>query len=251
MSEAALAARAIGLIDLTELGDTADETAIRRLCTTARGGGAVPPVAALCVWPRHVALARGLWPGRIATVVNFPSGDEPVAAVTAMIGAALAEGADEIDIVLPYRGFLAGDVAAPEAMLRAARAATAAATLKVILETGAFPDAGSIRTASDLAIAAGADFIKTSTGKGPGGATPQAARVMLEAIRTSGRQVGLKPSGGIRTLDDARTYLDLADTIMGPDWAKPETFRFGASGLHASLAAVINRETPRAAESAY
>lgn len=249
MSDAALAARAIGLIDLTELGDGAGEAEVHTLCTTAAGGGPLPPVAALCVWPRHVAQARQLWAGRIATVVNFPSGGESLGVVPAMAGSAIGLGADEIDLVLPYRAFLAGRVAEAGAMLAAVRQVTAGKTLKVILETGEYPDGQTIRAAADLAIGAGADFIKTSTGKTKTGATLEAARVMLEAIRASGRRVGFKPSGGIRTLDDARAYLALADAFLGPVTAG--NFRFGASGLHASLAAVINRDAPAPGESAY
>jgi deoxyribose-phosphate aldolase len=112
--------------------------------------------------------------------------------------------------------------------------------LKVILETGELKDAALIETASRIAIAAGADFIKTSTGKTPVSATPEAAEIMLNAIRASGRAVGLKPSGGIRTLTDAKHYLDLADRIMGPGWATPRTFRIGASSVYDALVAAID-----------
>jgi len=104
-------------------------------------------------------------------------------------------------------------------------------TLKTILETGELKTPALIRAAARIAIGTGADIIKTSTGKTEVSATPEAVRLMLEEIRASGRQVGLKPSGGIRTADDARAYLALADEIMGEGWARPETFRFGASGL--------------------
>jgi len=248
----ALARRAIALIDLTELADEADAAALHRLCATAPGGGVIPPVAAVCVWPRHVALAKSLWQGRIATVVNFPSGAEPVDVVVAATKAALADGADEIDFVLPWQAFLAGRAGEAAITLAAVRAVIPApARLKVILETGAYSDAATIRRASDLAIAGGADFIKTSTGKIAAGASPEAARAMLEAIRAAARPVGLKPSGGIRTLADARAYLDLAESIMGAGWATPETFRFGASGLHATLAGVVKSESGNAPESGY
>jgi deoxyribose-phosphate aldolase len=241
--DAAVARRAMALLDLTELGETAGEPEIRALCARAKGGGASPPVAALCVWPRHVAPAKAGIAGtgiRVATVVNFPAGTDAPAAVLAETGAALAAGADEIDLVLPWRAFLAGETETAEAMVRAVRAALPAGILlKVILESGEYPDAASIRRAALLAIRAGAHFVKTSTGKTGTGATPEAARAMLEAILASPRAVGLKPSGGIRTLADARAYLTLADTTMGPGWATPDTFRFGASGLHAALAAAI------------
>ena len=109
--------------------------------------------------------------------------------------------------------------------------------MKVIIETGELPDRAAIDRATHFAIANGADFVKTSTGKTPVSATPEAAEIVLEAIEVSGRPVGFKASGGIRTLADAAAYLDLADRIMGPGWATPATFRFGASGLLDALEA--------------
>jgi deoxyribose-phosphate aldolase len=239
----------VALMDLTELGDSAGEDAVLDLCRKASGGEGVPPVAAVCVWPRHVTTARGALPAaqgrtgervRIATVINFPAGDGTSAMAAAGAHGALLNGADEIDLVMPYKAFLKGDTATAEAMIRAVRAVVPAGKrLKVILETGAYPDQQAVRAASALAIAAGADFIKTSTGKIAVGATLDAARTMLEAIRDSGRAIGFKPAGGIRTLADAQAHLALADAIMGPGWARPETFRFGASGLLAALAGVI------------
>ncbi|MFA6964082.1 MAG: deoxyribose-phosphate aldolase [Bosea sp. (in: a-proteobacteria)] len=240
MSNASFAARALALLDLTELSDTADAAGLEALC--AKAVSTPGPVAAICIWPRFVAQALtilGTSPVRIATVVNFPQGEATGAEVLAETQAALADGADEIDLVLPWRAYLAGDEAGAEAMVRAVRQACEGKTLKVILETGEYPDLDAIRGASELAIAAGADFIKTSTGKTAHSASPRAVRTMLEVIAKADRPVGLKPSGGIRTLADAAAYLALADEILGPDWAKPETFRFGASGLHQVLANVI------------
>ncbi len=164
---------------------------------------------------------------------------------------AVAAGADEIDLVLPWRAFLAGDAAGAEAMVRAVREACGGQTLKVILETGEYPDLDRVRAASELAIAAGADFIKTSTGKTAHSASLPAARTMLEVIAANGRPVGLKPSGGIRTLADAADYLELADAIMGPGWATAETFRFGASGLHQVLVDAIAGEASGTASGSY
>ncbi|MGQ3283120.1 deoxyribose-phosphate aldolase [Bosea sp. (in: a-proteobacteria)] len=239
-STLATARRALSLLDLTDLSDNADEAGLAALC--ARAVGAPGPVAAICIWPRFVAQARtmlGRAPVRIATVVNFPQGEATGADVLAETQGAVAAGADEIDLVLPWRAFLAGDAAGAEAMVRAVREACEGRTLKVILETGEYPDLDRVRAASELAIAAGADFIKTSTGKTTHSASLSAARTMLEVIAASGRPVGLKPSGGIRTLADAAGYLELADAIMGPGWATPETFRFGASGLHQVLVDAI------------
>ncbi|GGK25235.1 deoxyribose-phosphate aldolase [Salinarimonas ramus] len=244
-SDGDLARRAIGLTDLTNLDETCTESAIDALCAKAKGGDGVPPVAAVCVWPQFVSRAKATLRGsgvRVATVVNFPTGDEDVERVVEQTREALRDGADEIDLVLPYRAFLAGEEEEARGMLAAVRERVPAErVLKVILETGELKDADAIRRASTLAIAEGADFVKTSTGKTPISATPEAARIMLETIEAApgGRRVGLKPSGGIRTLDQARAYLDLAAEIMGEGWARPETFRFGASGLHGALVAAL------------
>jgi deoxyribose-phosphate aldolase len=237
---AQLARRVLSLVDLTELGDRATDADVVALCQKAHGPHGT--TAAVCVWPRHVALAvEQLWGTnvRVATVVNFPTGDEPVEQVVAMTEQALADGADEIDLVLPYRAFLAGDVEAAAAMIDAVRAVVPADShrLKVILETGELVDPTAIHGAAHLAVLHGADFIKTSTGKTPTSASLGATAIMLLVIHQAGHPVGLKPSGGIRTLDDAAQYLAQADEVMGAGWATPATFRFGASGLLTALEA--------------
>ena len=249
------APRAIALLDLTELGDHATVDDVTALCTRAIGPHG--KVAAVGVWPRHVAhaarqlAATGV---RIATVVNFPSGNDDIDAVVELARAAQLDGADELDLVLPYRAFLAGDHARGAAMISAVRQAVAAGsgkTLKVILETGELVDLVVIRAAAELAIRHGADFIKTSTGKTPVSATLGATQVMLQAIHDLDPAVGLKPSGGIRTLADAAAHLAQADTIMGPAWASPATFRFGASGLLTALEAAIDGDTTVTGKAAY
>ena len=237
MSDEALARRAIALLDLTDLADDASAAGLDALC--ARAFLPPIPVAAVCVWPRFVARARTRLAGtrvRIATVVNFPAGDAPLREVEGAVEAALNAQADEIDLVIPWQAFLAGDPDPARIMIERVRDLCGEMpTLKVILETGEYPDQARVRAAADLAIAAGADFIKTSTGKTARSATPEAVRSMLGVIAACGRPVGLKPSGGIRSLADAGVYLALADTVMGEHWARPETFRFGASGLHQVL----------------
>lgn len=251
-SPADTARRAIRLLDLTELGDTATDDDVTALCSRA-----ISPqgsVAAVCVWPRHVALARhhvAAHGVRVATVVNFPSGNDSIDDVVALTNAALGDGADEIDLVLPYRAFLAGDTAHAAAMIDAVRAASAGHTLKVILETGELTDPAAIRSAAQLAVAHGADFIKTSTGKTPTSASLEATAIMLDVICNVAHVVGLKPSGGIRTLADAVAYLDQADAVMGPDWATPATFRFGASGLLTALQAACEGDTGAASQDGY
>jgi deoxyribose-phosphate aldolase len=251
---ASLARRAIGLLDLTELGDHATDADVVALCANAHGPHG--NTAAVCVWPRHVAGAVDqLWGTnvRVATVVNFPTGNETVIDVVAMTQQALADGADEIDLVLPYTAFLAGDVDHAAAMIDAVRAEVPADShrLKVILETGELVDPHTIRVAAELAVLRGADFIKTSTGKTPVSATHEATAIMLDVIRGAGRTVGLKPSGGIRTLADAESYLHQADGVMGPDWATADTFRFGASGLLTALIAAVDGDTSASSDEAY
>lgn len=232
-----VARRAIPLLDLTDLGDACSGHDIDRLCADAREAG----TAAVCVWPQYVGQAvdalRGS-PVAVATVVNFPAGGEDVDRTVEDTEEALGDGAAEIDVVLPYRALLRGDAASARGLLEAVREVVdGGRVLKVILETGSLETPAGIAQASRLAIAAGADFLKTSTGKTEVSATPKAAGAMLEAIRdgAGGRGVGLKVSGGVRTVAQAAAYLDLADRIMGPAWASPRTMRFGASALLAAL----------------
>ncbi len=248
------ARRTLELLDLTELGDHATAADVDRLCSRADGHHGT--VAAVCVWPRFVAQSATTMAGsgvRVATVVNFPSGDLAVDDVVAETDRALADGADEIDLVLPYRSFAVGDVAAAAAMIDAVRGRLHLGgdrLLKVILETGELGDAELIDRAARLAIRHGADFIKTSTGKTSISATPAATAIMLRAIDQLDRRVGLKPSGGIRSLSDAQTYLDQADHVMGAQWVSARTFRFGASGLlDALIATIVGDDQPAATTS--
>ncbi len=245
MADAAFARRAIGLIDLTDLSDNCTPSDIERLCRKSLD---LPVyVAALCIWPPFVAQARALLAGsdiNLATVVNFPHGGENIAATCKETETALADGADEIDLVFPWRAFLAGhETVAHDLISAVARLLPAQARLKVILESGEMGSGPSLRRASEIAIGAGAHFLKTSTGKTKISATPEAARIMLEAIAVSGKPVGFKASGGLRTIEQARLYLDLADAIMGPDWARKETFRFGASSLLDPLLEALRGDT--------
>jgi deoxyribose-phosphate aldolase len=252
-SDARSARRALALLDLTDLADDATEAGARELCRRALSGPA--PVAAVCLWPRFVPAARAALGEnrsvRIATVVNFPGGETAIAPVIRETETALAAGAGEIDLVLPWRAVLAGDLTAADAMVREVKTRCGGKLLKVILETGEYPDLDSVEAAAQLAIAASADFIKTSTGKTTRSASLPAARTMLGVIAACGKPVGLKPSGGIRTLADANAYLALADEIMGPHWATPATFRFGASGLYGALVAEIEGGAAKAGTESY
>ncbi|UJW75643.1 deoxyribose-phosphate aldolase [Rhizobium sp. SL42] len=238
----AVATRALSLLDLTNLKDDCTPEQIVSLCVKAQT--AFGPTAAICIWPRFVMQARTLLgpssPVRIATVVNFPAGDARIEDVLAETRDAVADGADDIDLVIPYRALMAGNEQAVTAMVTAVKGACGSAILKTILETGELKDTALMRRASELAIAGGADFIKTSTGKVGVNATLEAADIMLQAIRDSRKKVGFKPAGGISNVMDASLYLRLADTIMGEDWAIPSTFRFGASGLLDDIIAVLS-----------
>ncbi len=243
MGDMKTAQRALALLDLTDLNDDSSAEAVADLCRRA-----VTPhghVAAICIWPRFVKGARPLLKGtgvRIATVVNFPGGGTDTPAVVAETKRAISDGADEIDLVMPWAALTKGDAAIVRKQIKAVRKACGKkAKLKVILETGKLEKPGFIRAASEIAIEEGADFIKTSTGKVPVNATPQAARIMLKAIRRSGKKkLGFKPAGGIRTVADAGAYLDIAADIMGKKWARPRTFRFGASSLLADILATLD-----------
>ena len=229
-----LARRLIGFIDLTDLSEPCTEDAIRALCAKATGPSGPP--AALCLWPRFVGVAQRIMGNTlsIATVVNFPQGGEDIERVIEDIGAAIGDGADEIDLVFPYRAFLRGDVSLAADMVSAAKERCGARPLKVILETGAL-DRGSIHKASICALEAGADFLKTSTGKIETGATEEAARIMLETIREHGNRAGFKASGGIRSFEQAKLYCELFEEICGVPATK-ERFRIGASALFDVLA---------------
>jgi deoxyribose-phosphate aldolase len=254
MDRGAVARRAIALIDLTDLTDDCTPPRIDDLCLRALGP--CGSVAAVCVWPRFVAQAsRELAPTSIAvaTVVNFPAGRDEIIDTVALSRRCIDDGADEIDLVMPYHNVLIRDFEKAETMVRSVATLVhdRGRRLKVILETGELSDLATVRLAAQMAIAGGADFVKTSTGKTPVSATPEAAEVMLEVIRDSGRTVGIKPSGGIRTLDDAVQYLALADRIMGESWVSPSTFRFGASGLLDALEAEIGHGGATPGESEY
>ncbi len=241
------AAVALSLLDLTNLKDDCTSQAIIDLCAKAQT--TYGHTAAICIWPRFVAQARAILgadsPVRIATVVNFPSGELSVAEVVAETADAIDDGADEIDLVIPYRKLIAGNEAAVTEMVEAVRTACGErALLKVILETGELKDVSLIRRASELAITAGADFIKTSTGKVAVNATLEAADIMLIAIRDSRRKVGFKPAGGISSVAEAALYLRHARTIMGDDWVMPSTFRFGASGLLDDILSILGEGKP-------
>ena len=240
---------AIAMVDLTTLEGADTPGKVRSLAAKARRPDptdpSCPPVAAVCVYGDLAGIAKEALAGtgiNVAAVATaFPSGRASRAVKLADVGDAVANGADEIDMVIDRGAFLAGRyldvydeiVAVKEACSRPDGAAPA--HLKVILETGELVTLDNVRRASWLAMLAGGDFIKTSTGKVSPAATLPVCLVMLEAVRdfraATGRQVGVKPAGGIRTTKDAIKHLVLVNEVAGPDWLSPDWFRFGASSL--------------------
>lgn len=200
---------------------------------------AVGPVAALCTWTHLAGEAAQALEGSDVAVASvagdFPAGLATTDVKVREIEAALAEGAHEIDTVLNRRSFLDGDDEAVYEELVSLREASGSAILKVILETGELQDLASIRRASLIALVAGADFIKSSTGKSTPGATPEAAVVMCDTIKdfyaTTARAAGLKVAGGIRTAEDALLYMHIVRRVLGDAWLNPDRFRIGASSL--------------------
>ncbi|MDO6409170.1 deoxyribose-phosphate aldolase [Pantoea phytobeneficialis] len=247
----AAAQRALQLMDLTTLNDDDTDEKVIALCRQAKSPAG--NTAAICIYPRFIPVARkalreqGTPEIRIATVTNFPHGNDDLDIALAETRAAIAYGADEVDVVFPYRALLAGNRQIGFDLVKACKEACAASgvLLKVIIESGELKDAALIREASEIAIDAGADFIKTSTGKVPVNATPETAAIMLSVIRDKGvqQQVGFKPAGGVRSAEDAAHYLQLADDILGAGWADARHFRFGASSLLASLLNTLGHVT--------
>ncbi len=244
-SDSTLARRILGLIDLTSLNANDTEESIQALAAFASTPAG--RVAALCTWARFISVARTSLKSTgvpLAVVANFPEGASDAKAAAAETAAAVAAGADEIDVVFPYRAMLAGDDAAGVALVRACREACGqGAILKVILETGQLRSAERIRHASELAIEGGAHFLKTSTGKTQPGATLAAADAVLdviEAAKSRGQTVGFKASGGVSTLADAQSYLELYERRFGVGSATAATFRIGASSLIKPVLAALS-----------
>jgi deoxyribose-phosphate aldolase len=234
---------AIRMVDLTTLEGADTPGKVRALCAKARQPDPLdpgcPPVAAICVYPSMVSTAvealkgSGIHVASVATA--FPSGQASLAVRLDDTRAAVADGADEIDMVINRGAFLSGRYLEVYEEIVAVKEACGDAHLKVILETGELATYDNVRRASWLGMLGGGDFIKTSTGKVTPAATPPVTLIMLEAVRDfrelTGRQIGVKPAGGIRTSKDAIKYLVLVNETAGPDWLDPDWFRFGASTL--------------------
>ena len=234
---------AIRMVDLTTLEGQDTPGKVRALCAKGRRPDptdpSCPPVAAICVYgdlvPAAVEALEGSSIHIAAVATAFPSGRAPLDVKLADTKAAVAAGADEIDMVIDRGAFLAGHYLDVYDEIVATKQASGDAHLKVILETGELATYDNVRRASWLAMLAGGDFIKTSTGKVSPAATLPVTLVMLEAARDfhkqTGRQVGVKAAGGIRAAKDAVRYLVVVNEVAGDDWLSPDSFRFGASSL--------------------
>lgn len=244
----------IQMMDLTTLEAKDTASRVQQLCQKARCPHDTMPeissVAAVCVYPNLVRVAKKALEGssvKVASVAtSFPSGMSSLKAKLEETRWVLREGADEVDMVISRGKFLAGEYREVQNEIRAMKEACGEKHLKVILETGELPTFDHIRLASDLAMDAGADFIKTSTGKVKPAATLPVTLVMLEAIRDhyyrTGRKVGMKPAGGIQKAKLAIQYLVMLRESLGQDWLTPDYFRFGASSLLNDVLRQIQKE---------
>ena len=245
------AERALACLDLTSLNLDDTPERIDALCDRAISpapGVEIHP-AAVCIYPKFVAQAHRrvhAYGIAVAAVANFPLGTSSVDEVIVEVRQALADGADEIDVVFPFRAYMAGDRLSAGDLVRrvsaTCRAGDHPAKLKVILETGVLHEASTIKAAAAVAVANGADFLKTSTGKLEPAATPEAATALLEVIAAAqreGQSIGLKVAGGVKTVTDAAIYLEMADRTLQPKGADPSNFRFGASGLLNDIISVL------------
>jgi deoxyribose-phosphate aldolase len=246
---------AMSMLDLTTLEGKDSEGKVRQLCQKAMrpmpGDPTVPHVAAVCVYPNLVSIAKDALSGsgvKVASVATgFPAGQVPLPVKIEDTRLAVAMGADEIDMVIDRGAFLAGDYDRVFEEIIAVKDACGPAHLKVILETGELETYDNVRRASQLAMGAGADFIKTSTGKIQPASTPGVVLVMLEAIRDhykeTGRPVGMKPAGGIKTSKQALHLLVLVKETLGDAWLTPDLFRIGASTVANDLLMQLVKET--------
>jgi deoxyribose-phosphate aldolase len=234
---------AVSMVDLTTLEGADTPGKVKALCAKGRepdpGDPSCPQVAAICIYPDRVAIAKTALAGstlKVASVATaFPSGRAALPVKLADVRTAVDAGADEIDMVIDRGAFLAGHYEQVLDEIVAVKEACGTAHLKVIFETGELVTLDNVRRVSWLAMIAGADFIKTSTGKVVPAATPPVVLVMLQAVRDfhelTGREVGVKPAGGMRTAKEAVRYLVMVHEEAGPRWLTPNLFRFGASSL--------------------
>lgn len=239
--------RALKLMDLTTLNDDDTNEKVIALCHQAKTS--VGNTAAMCTYLHFIPIVRkalneqGAPDIRIATVINFPHGNDDIDVALAKTRAAIAYGADGADVVLPYRVLITGNKQAGFELVKACKEACAAAStpLKVIIETGEPKEEALIRKASETSIKVGADSIKTSTGKAPANVMSEGAHVMMEVARGMGAEktVGFKPVGGICNAGDMQQFLTIVDELLDANWVDSRHYRFDMSNLLASLSKVL------------
>jgi deoxyribose-phosphate aldolase len=246
---------ALSMIDLTTLEGKDSEGKVKQLCYKAshlhHKHPGLPNVAAICVYPTMVPIAKKALEGtgiNVASVATaFPSGMADINAKLDEVKSVVDAGADEVDMVISRGKFLSGDYDYVSDEISQVKDACGKAHLKVILETGELVTLDNVQLASDIAMEAGADFIKTSTGKVSPAATPSVVLTMLEAIRDfqtkTGKKIGMKPAGGIGTAKQAIQYLVMIKETLGEDWLSPDLFRFGASSLANDILMQIMKQT--------
>ncbi|WP_085298515.1 deoxyribose-phosphate aldolase [Cognaticolwellia mytili] len=244
-----VALRTIKLMDLTSLNDNDSDETIIELCKSANT--VVGNTTAVCIYPRFIPLAKkqlrlqGTPDIRVVTVVNFPHGNDDIDIAVAETKAALIYGADEVDVTFPYRALIAGNENVGFEMIKQCKATCGNNFLKVIIESGELKTEALIKKATEISIKAGADMIKTSTGKVLINATPDAIKTMLSVIKKVGAEnsVGFKVSGGVNTVEDAKAYFMMADSIFGTKWTNNNMHcRFGASSLLINLLHTLDKD---------
>jgi len=246
----------IQLMDLTTLNLDDTDQIVADLCHKAVSAGG--NTAAVCIYPQFIPAAKQALKDLnatdilIATVTNFPHGNADVQQAIDETRQAVALGADEVDVVFPYRAFLAGDKDVGFELVKGCKQACGDnVILKVILETGEIKSPQLIKQASLIAIEAGADFIKTSTGKVPVNATLEAAEQMLHAIKETGSTCGFKAAGGVKSAQDVNDYLTLASSILSTEWVSASHFRFGASSLLDNLLNTLGKGAQPTTQAGY
>lgn len=228
----------IPFLDLTSLGDDDTEADILDLCDRAHTP--FGHVAALCVYPKFVSLCKQQPTLPVATVINFPHGTDTLEKVFIDTKSAVDDGADEIDLVIPYKSVIETQgsqksFAHIRDIIHVCQNAMNGQKLKVIVESGAFEDKELLTRVCETVLECNVDFLKTSTGKIPTGATPMAVEIFVESIKVRKEKTGIKISGGVKTYDQALTYIEIIRDGLGDEFLKPETFRIGASSLLTDL----------------
>lgn len=232
MQKKLLAQKLIGNLDLTSLNSSDTEKDITSLCQKAQT--TFGNTAAVCVYQQFTSLAKSLLkntPISVATVINFPHGSSDISSTKDELLACVNNGADEIDAVFPYQDFLHENIDICKTFLETLTQNKNRKKIKIILESGAFSDQKTLAQACLLCLQYDIDFLKTSTGKTSVSATPEAVKTIIDSIKSTSSNVGIKVSGGIKTFAQAEQYYNIIKNSMGESWLTPQHFRIGASSL--------------------